>query len=100
MPEAVIKSTCSGVISLSGDLVLAHVAGLLVQCESLFKGQKSVVIDLQDVADVDSSGLALLLELVDRAKAGGVDLTFNSLSADMMNIARLSNVESLLPLSN
>jgi phospholipid transport system transporter-binding protein len=56
------------------------------------------VIDLSRVDDVDSSALALLLEVMERAREHGVTLRIRSLSEALLGIARLSNVEALLPL--
>lgn len=87
-----------GVMQLSGDLVFANVTRLLAQVESLLGGveQAPLVIDLSGVEDVDSSGLALLLEVLERARHHGVSLRIRSLPEALLGIARLSNVEKLL----
>jgi len=48
------------------------------------------------VEDVDSSGLALLLEVLERARHHAVPLRIRSLPEALLGIARLSNVEKLL----
>ncbi|WP_260294095.1 STAS domain-containing protein [Sedimenticola hydrogenitrophicus] len=97
-PQAVIDD--QGVMQLSGDLVFAHVTALLAQIERLLGNTKAerLVIDLSRVEDVDSSALALLLEVMERARHHGVTLRIRSLSEALLGIARLSNVENLLPL--
>lgn len=87
-----------GVIELSGDLVFASVTRVLGQIEPLLDGaEKSpLVIDLSGVEDVDSAGLALLLEVLERARHHGVPLRIRSLPESLLGIARLSNVEKLL----
>jgi len=87
-----------GVMQLSGDLVFANVTALLDQIERLLGGlkQESLVIDLSGVGDVDSSGLALLLEVMERARHYGATLRVRSLPEALLGIARLSNVENLL----
>ncbi|AKH20905.1 STAS domain-containing protein [Sedimenticola thiotaurini] len=87
-----------GVIQLSGDLVFASVTRVLGQIEPLLDGaEKSpLVIDLSGVEDVDSAGLALLLEVLERARHHGVPLRIRSLPESLLGIARLSNVEKLL----
>jgi len=87
-----------GVMQLSGDLVFANVTALLGQIERLLGGanQEPLVMDLSRVGDVDSSGLALLLEVMERARHLGVALRMRSLPEALLGIARLSNVEKLL----
>ncbi|MCW8903443.1 STAS domain-containing protein [Sedimenticola sp.] len=87
-----------GVMQLSGDLVFANVTALLGQIERLLGGvnKEPLVIDLSRVGDVDSSGLALLLEVMERARHHGVALRIRSLPEALLGIARLSNVEKLL----
>lgn len=97
-PQAVIDE--QGVLCLSGDLVFAHATMLLGQIEKLLRnaGTDSLVVDLSGVGDVDSSALALLLEVLERARGLGLSLRIRSLSEALLGIARLSNVEKLLPL--
>ncbi|WP_275099463.1 STAS domain-containing protein [Sedimenticola hydrogenitrophicus] len=97
-PQAVIDD--QGVMQLSGDLVFAQVTPLLAQIERLLGDTKAehLVLDLSRVDDVDSSALALLLEVMERAREHGVTLRIRSLSEALLGIARLSNVEALLPL--
>ncbi len=87
-----------GVMQLSGDLVFANVTALLGQIETLLAqaGEAPLVIDLSGVEDVDSSGLALLLEVLERARHHAVPLRIRSLPEALLGIARLSNVEKLL----
>ncbi len=87
-------------MQLSGDLVFAQVTPLLAQIERLLGDTKAehLVLDLSRVDDVDSSALALLLEVMERAREHGVTLRIRSLSEALLGIARLSNVEALLPL--
>lgn len=87
-----------GVMQLSGDLVFANVTALLGQIEPQLDGanKEPLVVDLSLVGDVDSSGLALLLEVLERARQHGVTLRIRSLPEALLGIARLSNVEKLL----
>lgn len=87
-----------GVLQLSGDLVFANVTALLSKVEALLAevGKGPLVIDLSRVEDVDSAGLALLLEVLERARHHAVPLRIRSLPEALLGIARLSNVEKLL----
>ncbi len=96
-----IKSTITaddegGVLRLSGDMVLSSVQGLLDQTKSLLASERYSVIDLGEVAGVDSSGVALMLEWVEWAREHGASLSFRNTPESLMRIARLSRVEALL----
>ena len=93
---------CSGeTASLSGDLTFSTVRDLSVQGE-VFLADNSPVkkLDLQDVARVDSSGLALLLEWQSRAQANGAGLKILNAPEDLARLARLCEAEGLLQLNN
>jgi phospholipid transport system transporter-binding protein len=95
--EAAVAQSDAGVISLSGDLVFATVGSLLPVGSRLVRAQPESVVDLSAVARCDSAGLALLLEWVELATTAGGRLSFRSLPDALLDIARLSNVETLLP---
>lgn len=98
MPGATASIEQPGVMQLSGDLVFANATTLLAQIERQLNDVEQMVIDLSRVRDVDSSGLALLLEVVETARRRSVEVRFRALSEALIGIARLSNVETLLPL--
>lgn len=85
-----------GVLRLEGDLIFANVTSLLGQIDKQLQGAGPLIIDLGQVRDVDSSGLVLLLEVLERAQQRGVTIRFRAISDDLLGIARLSNVENLL----
>ena len=84
---------------LSGELTRHYVAHLARQKQnSLFK--KNVAnIDLAQVTKVDTSGLAWLLLIVEKAQQKNLTLSFSNLPHDLVKLAKLSAVEALLPLS-
>ncbi|MCW8943913.1 MAG: STAS domain-containing protein [Sedimenticola sp.] len=97
MATAKASMDSQGVLQLEGDLVFANVTAVLGQIDKQLQGKESLVIDLANVEDVDSSGLALLLEILERGQRRGIALSFRALSEALLGIARLSNVEGLLP---
>ncbi len=97
MATAMASMDSQGVLQLEGDLVFANVTAVLGQIDKQLQGKESLVIDLANVEDVDSSGLALLLEVLERGHRRGIALRFRALSEALLGIARLSNVEGLLP---
>jgi phospholipid transport system transporter-binding protein len=98
MASAIATMSDQGVLLLEGDLVFANVTAVLGDIDKQLPGNKALVIDLSRVGDVDSSGLALLLEVMERSKRLGIALRFCGLSDALLGIARLSNVEGLLPI--
>ncbi len=57
----------------------------------------TAVIDLRDVSDVDSAGLAVLIEWLAQARARGTRLEFTNLPPALRSLAKLSGVEFLFP---
>lgn len=84
---------------VTGVLVFASVVELLAKCEHFFAGREELIFDLREVNHTDSSGLALLLELLDRGSAQGVSIRFRNMPPSLLGIARLSNAEQLLPVT-
>ncbi len=81
----------SDLIVLRGDLVLRNVE----RYEKALKGwidrtrEREAIIDLEPVDSIDSSGVALLEELVERAKAKGVKLRIINASESIRETMRL-----------
>jgi phospholipid transport system transporter-binding protein len=96
--EEVIPTPEGKTLNLSGDLVIGSVASLLSQANSLFTKHGRVIIDFKDVPRVDSAGLALLLEWVEWARDNDTSLQFRNVPDALIRIAKLSNVEDMLPL--
>ena len=99
MEGSAIRLTESGTLLVSGDLSFATVAALLKEGDRLLAGINGPVIDLSEVTHSDSAGLALLLEWLDRGRAKGVQIRFRHLPESLLRIARLSNLDSLLPVA-
>jgi len=98
MSDAAASLDQQGVMQISGDLVFANVTALLGQIERQLGDSQQMLIDLSGVGDVDSSGLALLLEVMEVARRRSISVRFRGLSEALLGIARLSNVDKLLPL--
>ena len=62
-----------------------------------FGSKRGLILDLAGVTRANSAGLALLLEWLDQAASGNLELRFTNLPASLTAIARMSNVEDLLP---
>jgi phospholipid transport system transporter-binding protein len=79
-----------------GALSFATVTALLADSSEAIAGGRAALIDLKGVTASDSAGLALLIEWLSIARAAGRDLRYESIPAQLLQLARLSDVEGLL----
>ena len=97
---AVVEPGGDGLIRVRGDMVFSTAGSLLEQGDALIAGEGPLVVDLSGVRKCDSAALALLLEWLERARRRGTDIRYRHLPDALRGIARLSNVEALLPLAD
>jgi phospholipid transport system transporter-binding protein len=81
---------------LEGTLGFSTVTALLPIGTQAISAGEAQVIDLAQVGGVDSAGLALLIEWLSVARAAGRTLRYERVPTAMLQLARLSDVESLL----
>jgi phospholipid transport system transporter-binding protein len=79
-----------------GSLTFATVTKLLPQGAAAIDAGHAAVIDLAGVTGSDSSGLALLIEWLSVAKEARRSLRYDSMPAQLHQLARLSEVDELL----
>jgi phospholipid transport system transporter-binding protein len=82
-----------------GALEFPTVSALLPRGSDAIKRGQADVIDLAGVRSSDSSGLALLIEWLSVAKAAHRNLRYENLPTQLQQLARLSEVDHLLPMS-
>jgi phospholipid transport system transporter-binding protein len=81
---------------VTGPLDIATVTALLpLGSAAIGRGQASV-IDLAGVTSSDSAGLALLIEWLSVARGAKRTLRYENLPSQLLQLARLSEVEELL----
>lgn len=78
-----------------GSLEFASVAALLPLGTAAIEAGHAAVIDLADVTDGDSAGLALLIEWLSVAKEARRPLRYENMPAQLRQLAGLSEVEGL-----
>lgn len=84
---------------VEGELNLMTVPTLLQTMRDQFPANGSEVhIDLAGVTRSDSAGLALLVEWLRLTRARDIHLQFHNLPAQLLEIARISDLTPLLPL--
>ena len=81
---------------VTGVLHFTTVTALLGPGSEAIASGRAAVIDLAGVKDSDSSGLALLIEWLSVARAAKRNLRYENIPAQLLQLARLSDVEELL----
>ena len=90
--------------SISGTLDFSTVPGLMQSVKDYFKPHRTsaasqaaaekITIDLSQITECNSAGLALLLEIVKHASLYNIKLHFENLPVTLMTIARAYGIES------
>ncbi len=86
-----------GRAAVGGALAFDTVGPLLATGSAAILAGSASVIDLAGVSAADSSGLALLIEWLSVARGAGRELRYENLPQQLQQLARLSEVEELLP---
>lgn len=85
-----------GRYSLAGPVGFRNAGELLAASSALIQGEPRIEVDLGGVTQVDSAGLALLLEWLSQARRQGQVVTFAGVPEKLRALARLSGVEEML----
>lgn len=94
---SVIARSPETVVHLHGDLDLASAGDLVaVVQEELRAGSAHLVIDLLDLAFIDSTGLGAIVRLQEQAAHEGVDLVVRNPSALATRAFEITGAGSLL----
>lgn len=81
---------------LSGEINFNTVPQLLEDSQPWFVEARSLEVDWSEVEQVNSAGLGLALEWMDWAAQAGIRLNFRHLPADLLSIARITQVDEVL----
>ncbi|MGH8282861.1 MAG: STAS domain-containing protein [Gammaproteobacteria bacterium] len=98
--KVVFEDIGAGRFRVDGRLDFESVAGALATSQRLFAEYQAIQLDLSGVTATDSAGLALLIEWISRAQRSKCKLSFLHVPAQVMAIARISDVDKLLPLAS
>ena len=94
---ATVRDEGDGRYSVAGEMTVASVTRLRSRGLMAFAGGRGPVsLDFGQVTRADSGGLALLVDWLAWAQAAGRAMSFTSLPASILGLARLSDVEDLL----
>jgi phospholipid transport system transporter-binding protein len=91
-----IEPSGDGRLAASGPLDFATAAAALRAGLGLMTSDRAWTIDLSGVTAGDSAGLAVLVEWMSAARARGVSVRYETVPAQIVAIARISDLEELL----
>ncbi len=77
-------------VVLSGDLTFATINKKTVQMIDLKKMNQALVVDLAEINNSDSAGLALLIEWLKMSQKGQKQLSFKNIPQQLLTLAKLS----------
>jgi len=99
MADLAFESTAAGHFTLKGPLVFGTVTETLRRSRELFADHKRIDVDLSGIESTDSAGLALLVEWAGWAQREGRSLHLHHLPDQALALARISEVDKLLPVT-
>jgi phospholipid transport system transporter-binding protein len=88
-----------GRVRLSGMLGFGTVTEALLTSRHLFAEHRRIEVDLGQVDGTDSAGLALLVEWTGWARREKRKLSFKHVPKQVLELARISEVDKLLPVA-
>lgn len=100
-PPVSLTLTDDGRFHLTGELSFQTVPNFYSANRDLFKrADRDLHIDLDGVSRADSAGIALLIEWQRQAQQQSRTISFYNIPSQLLAIARLSGVETILNLSS
>lgn len=91
-----IDAATPGRLVASGELSFATAAAALLEGDALIGQGGDWVVDLSRIESGDSAGVAVLVEWLATAQSRGVAVRYEGIPAQMLAIARISDLEDLL----
>jgi phospholipid transport system transporter-binding protein len=97
-PALSFEDLGKGRFRLTGHLGFDSAAHALVESRTLFGDHKRIGLDLSGIESTDSAGLALLVEWTGWARREKRKLTFSHVPGQALALAKISEVDELLPI--
>jgi len=100
--QVTIRKQEQGIYVVEGELNMQTVPAASKQLLEMITSvtEKVFTLDLKDVSRSDSAGVALLVEAMQLAKTAGLSLSFSHLPQQMQDIAGVSGLLDILPISS
>ena len=96
MAKFTIKRVGDGRLEASGALGYESAGKALPAGLALIPKGQPLTIDLSRVTEADSAGLAVLVEWLATARLRGATIHYQAIPAQILAVARISELESLL----
>jgi len=96
MPAFSIKRTAPDRLEAQGAICFTGATQALNSGLALIGSGENTTIDLANVTEADSAGLAVLVEWLARARKLGTVLHYANIPAQILAIARISDLDELL----
>ncbi|MBA55801.1 MAG: hypothetical protein CMK89_15200 [Pseudomonadales bacterium] len=88
-------------LAISGDMLFASATRLRGEGEKLLPGMSGdITVDLSQVGRVGSVGISVLLCWLRMAQVLGKTLKFVNVPDDMLDVSRVSSLDSVIPFSS
>jgi len=88
-----IVSKGNGRWLIHGELTFASIHGELVESPPFLRGGKDIILDLAQVTNTDSAGLALMIEWIKITRHYRAQLHFKNVPQQLLNLAKLSGLD-------
>ena len=85
-----------GRFAVRSELTFKSATDILEQSKRLFAEYERISVDMSDVQDADSAGLALLIEWVSWARRFDREIVYENIPQQILAIAQISEVTDLL----
>lgn len=101
MSSAAIEKDSEGCYKISGELNMHTVPEIWRKANALLQSTtQALCFDLAGIQRSDSAGLALLIEWMRAARRMDVPVTFRNLPPQLLQIAQVSGLETILPVGD
>jgi phospholipid transport system transporter-binding protein len=91
-----LEQSADGSFLACGRMTYANAAAVLENGLGVLRASQTCIVDLTAVQETDSAGLAVLLEWRADAIKRGASLRYRNIPAQILAVARISEVQSLL----
>ena len=96
VPGIEIEPAGANRLAARGELSFATAAQALQAGRELLAAGRAWTVDLGGVTAGDSAGVAVLVEWLSEARARGASVAYEAVPSQMLAIARISELDSLL----
>lgn len=94
MSSLTIVDQGAGVFQVQGDLTFGTIDKQIVKSFGFLKTASTVTIDLSQVANTDSAGLALMIEWIKMSRQYNTTLNFKNIPEQLRKLAKLSGFDT------